>query len=175
MSGDLFMGIDESNHGRFPEVFAGIFSSFKSDAVLKGSRVKKEDLLPKTRKHKENPISKFGERYYSFLIAEKKDYDRFNNREFIGNVVASLLDRNIPEDLDRLLVFIDGNDFESRRNYAKDLIVDRYSLKRDQVKISSGGNFDRQYPLVNLADKLAHYFFRNSHEMENNPHRREFL
>lgn len=154
-SSNLYVGIDESNHGRFPEFFVCALSNFKKDTLESNSK------FPKKRADHKRLFTNFINRDYSFLMAFQDDYARIPPKEFIGIVISSLLDNKINNELEKIILLIDGVLDLPRKLYIKDILSDIYSLERTRIKVFSGKDFDKKYKLVNLADEMAHYLFRN--------------
>jgi len=106
----------------------------------------------------------------------KIDYNRIIPDYFIAYVLASLSEDFLPSDLDTFELFIDGKLESSKRIYARDLLSDVYNLSKNQIKISAGGKYDKKYPIVNMADGMARYYFRkklSALELLSNSHKRE--
>ena len=153
MGNVLSVGIDESNHGLFPEIFCAVRSKKKKDIIEGG---KKE----KIRANFESLLREVEERSYSFLVlASKEDYKRIGQKN-IGGVVAASLLVGTPRNFETLKIFFDGDLKKPERNYMRDIISEYLAVSKDGISIYCGGNYDQRIPLVNLADGMARYLFR---------------
>lgn len=147
----LYVGVDESNHGRFPEVFVAAFSGLdKYSQKGSFSKVRRSHTLFK-------PSSEIE---YSFLLASESDYQRISQRELLGVVVASLVKDQIPIDLNHLEILVDGEHLQDKRIFLRDLVSEVCCIDKKIISLKVGADFDQKYPLVNLADDIAHYLFR---------------
>ena len=151
----LYLGIDESNHGRTPEVFVAVFSKLEQDIL-------EHNKLPKRRSNA-NPLKSMGRRKYSFLLVNETDFERIPEKEFMGVVASSLIQEEFDKENTHLDVFIDGYLKKSKQIYAKDLISEVHDIPKDYISISSGSKFDQTYKVVNLADSIANHLFRTLH------------
>ena len=157
MSRALYIGADESNNGRAFEIHTAVFSIHPSDAV----EVPKENLLPKIRKHR-NIFNRFRNRAYSFLLFTDSDRERIPKSERVGAIISSLLYEEFdwPE-FDSFHFLLDGDRNHHELDLLVDIVTDKIpKIDASKISISYGGKFDQRYLVVNLADQLAHYFFR---------------
>ncbi len=150
----LYVGIDESNHGRFPEVFTAVISNLKNDAI-------KRKYMKKIKKDfKRFPHGQY--RDYTFLLAQKVDYERIPSREMIGTVIGSL----IVEDIDsrhteNLEIYLDGGHWTpSSQIYTRDYVSDILSISKENLQLKIGKDLDRKRYVVNLADQQARKIHR---------------
>lgn len=174
MRGDiskLFVGIDESNHGRYPEIFSAIFSIIPQDII------EQPNLLVKKRDNHRGLFTKLSKRDYSFIVIGAEDYEKLRPVEFIGHVAVSLLQEKIPQELDELRILIDGEVLSNKKLYTRSLISDIYGIEKEIIRIESGKDLDRRYRLVNIADELSHYLFRRCslEKLSRDVHRRPFV
>jgi len=150
------IGQDESNNGRKNEIHVAVFSSNPLDIIE--SDVK----LPKRRSHGDI-VKSLGRRKYRFVSVRKEDKIRIPKRQLLGAISASLLDGEIESpDLQRLQIYIDGEKFSTERLYARDMIADVLDIGKSVVSLFCGARFDQRYPIVNLADRVAHYTYYGS-------------
>jgi hypothetical protein len=154
-----YIGVDESNHGRFPEIFVAVYSTFESDLTVRKDyvRITKPDVLFP-------PLAK---REWRYLIASDKDYEALGPHELKVCAVASLINGlNPPGDF--LEVFVDGE--LQRREMAK--------IKRELVrtlrltpfcinisplvknKKATGRKYQETNYITLLADSVASYLYR---------------
>jgi len=151
----LYAGIDESNHGRFPEIYVSAFHNAKK-------LITEKEMLPKIRHHKntEDLLEKID---YSFVILRKDDLERLDKRQAQGFIISSLVyrkrraARNIG-----LSVFIDGEVPTSNLIYAKDIVSSMCEIPKDCLDFYAGPKLDKRLQLVNYADRFAHYFHGKS-------------
>jgi len=152
----LYAAIDESNHGHSkgrPEVYVLALSKFKTDALYSPG-------LPKVRNH--FTLSKnFDGRDYSYLLSFKEDLKRIPQRDFSGFVTSSLLLDKVNPDLEKVVIFIDGEVTKFQRFHTRDLVAEVCGISKVQIEVNCGAKLDQHYPIVNLADQMANYIFRN--------------
>lgn len=149
------LGLDESNKGRFPEIYVGAFSSKKEYALEKV-----DPTLPKRRKSVK--ISEITEdlEYRYVLIPE--EYKKFLHPSEISIIAfAELINYFNPD-----FVMIDG---ELRQNQLKKL-ESLLSMKDNPSIISICPKADTSYKLVNKADHLANIL----HKEYNNRRQQDF-
>ncbi len=98
----LYVGIDESKRGDDFEVHSAIFSTPLSKEILfrKFSKPRKSIL-------KLSPELIVGENHYTFSLPPRGYFHR-REKESRGVVLASLIKREIPEDLEHLKILLDG-------------------------------------------------------------------
>lgn len=167
--GDLYVGIDESNHGRFPEIFVAVFSQFPTDTS--------NNFKLSKRRSKISPMKCLEKRAYTFLVALEGDYQRIPSRQLIGVVTSSLVYSSFTNYLDHLKIFLDGEKTPGERTFTRDLVSEVCDFDRNRVLVFSGARFDQTFPLVNLADSVAYHLFKR-YSLENlskNPNRRYLL
>ena len=150
----LYVGVDESNHGRHPEVFVAVCSDNIFDAERRSN-------LMKIRKNHETLFMRLGRRYFTFLLMQEIDIDGLKGYGIIPAVTASLLSNiDIADRYTSLDIFIDGELKAGEKEKTKRLVSGVVGIERALITVNSGTNFDRSIRLVNLADELAHYIFR---------------
>jgi hypothetical protein len=166
----LYLRIDESNHGRFDEVFSMTYSLDPNFALFEKGKI------PKRRHHKDYFLKELLQLGidYNFLLLSKENYMRIPKEKLPGIVVASLI-KDLPKS--ELNMFIDRKLFSPEDNFMRKLIIKRFSMDPNLLKIQSRDKFDEHYPIVNLADELAHYLFRSCtlDVLTKDKHRKELL
>lgn len=175
-----YIGIDESNHGRFPEIFVAVFSDRKNDISVREESDKKIGYLPKNRKHGPTLDGKLGARNHSFLLYSEEDkitLHEIDRNKSKGLVIASLL---AGESLDEeIILLIDGELRRKERKFIKGFVGDIYPSLKGEVHLKYGCDFDRRCNLVHIADETAHRYFKNFQKAEedviNNRNRKDLL
>ena len=162
MSLDLYIGVDESNNGKAFEIHTSVFSIHTSDAI----ELSKESLLPKLRSH-QNLFGRLKKRDYSFLLFTDSDKKRISRYDQTGAIITSLIhgefDHTIFDwtDFDSFNFILDGSRYPREIDRMVDMVIEKIpKIKPSKVSVSYGGKYDQRYPVVNLADQLAHYLFR---------------
>jgi|TARA_Y100000310_G_scaffold174669_3_gene174763 hypothetical protein len=174
----LIIGIDESNHGRDPEIFVAAITRDTREA-LNTHPVELDKPRDRGRKKckVKNPTRSLGMRDYTFLSAHGDDYARISEKKFMPTIITSLLIDKIDPEQERIHILVDGHLDTHQTRYTRDLLVDHMSLERGEVHVLGGAKFDEFYPIVNLADSLAYWIFKN--RSKSNPrrekHRRNIL
>jgi len=91
--------------------------------------------------------------------------------------MASLIQDKDLSDLEKLVFLIDGELLTPKRAYLREIVSDVCNIDKKRIEIKAGPHFDKSYPLVNLADELAHYLFRkcSPEQLSNDPHQKYFI
>ncbi len=165
----LYVGIDESNHGKFPEVFVSVFSNLEKD-------IEKQPYIPKSRNHNKL-FGKFSKRDYSFLLVSENDHKRIPKYEFMGVVTASLIKDKVGRDIENLLIYLDGEIGQTKQFFIKYLVSKTCNIEIKRIHVKSGAGMDTKYKIVNIADQMAHYLFREAppKKISENKHRRYLI
>lgn len=168
----LYVGIDESNHGRDNEIFVSVHSTLKSDTI----EGKYPKLRGKASGKKAYLLSNFSQRNYSFVSLQKEISNRIKPCNLIGTVVASLIQDIQHEDLERIHVILDGEWTLNKQLYIKDISSELLNIPKDKMKVDCGAGYDQKYFIVNLADALANYLFRCTYaDLSSNKNRKELI
>ncbi len=170
----MYVGIDESNHGRFPEIFVAVFSTFDSDI--------EERSFKKSRRNHKNLMRRLGRRSYSFLLYSSSDRKLFRERESykeVGAIVASLISPEILEQEDEKIldIYIDGEHQHRTLVYCRDIVSNVLDIDKECVEVSCGPSLDEKLRIVNIADEIAHWLYRKQplNDLANKKQRRELL
>jgi len=178
----LYIGFDETNHlDKYnEEVRVAIFSPFEKDIYLR--------QLPKQRpfhhglpnKHYSEPLEQIcADMDYAFLTARIEDHHRLRG-DFTTFTTASLLQDMPYENFKEVHLFFDGKmDFPERKNVIK-VVSNLCDIDPEIIKVRAGKDFDRKYPIVNLADSLAYWLFyvnklNTLEQLSQDPHRRRLI
>tara|TARA_Y100000310_G_scaffold311437_1_gene357711 strand:+ start:427 stop:987 length:561 start_codon:yes stop_codon:yes gene_type:complete len=151
----LSIGIDESNHGRFPEIFVAVRTYRKSD-------IKPKDGLSKCRENGE---------IYAIL----------EGRDFRYITVSSEMGAELSLDETKVLVFSSFIRYfdAATRNPLSRVIIDGYVEDRlfedvgrliypiSLPLIIAETKADKIYPIVNVADRVANLLHRHHHNKRN--------
>lgn len=158
---ELYVGIDESNHGRYPETIAAIFSSFYRDIQPHISLIK--PTLQKKRTH-QSLFGKFSKREFTFIQLNQDDLKKAPKKDLKGLILSSLIFPLIPFYEEHISIYIDGEiSFQLAQN-TKEIISEICNIPHQKISLRYGPQYDQIYPIVNLADELAHYIFRCKEE-----------
>ena len=151
-----YLGIDESNHGRFPEIHVGVFSNHRPD-WRKGEYCKsRKKSMPINGALRENNL----ERDYRHVLTPKDHTKIFSKDQLalisITELVWFFSEESFMLDDDGIeKVLIDGDKDPRGRDKLKEMI---YPLT-PKIEFVPGG--DRKYRIINLADMAAYQLFRN--------------
>lgn len=153
-----YLGIDESNHGRFPEIFVAVSSEFDCDIKPAYSLNEPQEVIfkkqiPKIKKkNDEEEISDIlRKRDFRYIMMNANYKDRFGFEGIRAIAYAELIKQfgNLE------LVIIDKEiDSCLEENIA------RIIYPNELPRIIAESNADRRYPLVNMADHVARKLFR---------------
>lgn len=160
----IYVGLDECNHGGFPEIFVGTFSQ-KPKHVSK-TRRKKERVPEEIRKRLDFP-------HFFYELSEK--VSKGVPQEYLMSLILysltkSYLDKN-PTD-DYISFFIDGLFPEKTIKSLEEVLRANFNVS----KIVCEAKLDEKRYLVNTADALASlYFHLDKQERNTSPHKTELL
>jgi len=141
----FYLGIDESNHGQFPEIITGCVSSKVEDIEEKNEKIGKH-------RKKQSLETVIGKKPFSHVVAYQSDVDMIGGIYALKTVVYTELIKNT---LDVKLVLIDGKHPDAIFNAMEALL---YPNRLPEIKRKQDG--DQYWPLVNRADQIAYALFR---------------
>jgi hypothetical protein len=159
----LYVGLDESNHGRYPEFIVGVSSFLKSDAVLRTingrERMRDEEIV----RFLENE-----QRRYRGVRAEKGQIPRNKHQLVEAGIylVEKLLRENEKEygRVDRLDIFLDGDIRLHEIDRLHEMLLGLKVRAAMGICIECYPKKERgeyEYPrLLVAADSLVHALFR---------------
>ena len=138
-----YLGIDESNHGKFPEIFVGAFSNRDKD-ITKG------DIGKIRKKGRQNNV--IGSRQFRYIIMSREYGELFGSYGAMAFVSYAELIRTFPN-IKR--VIIDGKISESEK------IIRGLEFVLDEMpEIDFIPKADIIIPIVNTADCIANSLYR---------------
>jgi len=156
-------GIDESNHGKVPEVYSLVLSSDPT-TIIRNEKIlsKKRKLLPKSK-----DIYKKLE-YFKYLLLEEKIIKILGQNALKSTVIAHLL-ANADINPRRVKILVDG--------FLQSTVIDEaskiyYNLTNKRIhkrKILSIEHGDQWYPIINSADLLSYIIYKNLNKKGNLP------
>jgi len=138
-----YLGIDESNHGKYPEIFVAVYSDDIEDI--------KKTKLYKKRDH-ENIFSVLGERDFRYSLIPE-EYTRILDKHYINLLVFSNFIKHCG---DLELVIIDG---EIRSYDLKQIERMIYPFSNPRIKCEAKA--DIKYKIVNVADHIANLLYKH--------------
>lgn len=146
-----YLGIDESNHGRWPEFFVGVYSSHELDVKERSSKGK--GRLGKQHR-RFDLYSGIGDRSFSFVQVpwDIGEIYRSHGEKSLMIAVASEMIK-ARDGLEQVL--IDG---EFPQSAVEALARTLHPTPLPEVTMRRKA--DITYPLVNYADAIAHQLFR---------------
>ena len=173
----LYIGLDESNHGRYPEICVAVFSTILNDCRPSRLRLGKRDF---------SLMSKFQspKRDYRFMIINKNQIPKKRNSLSIvaPNLIIPYLKEK--ETFDELRIFIDGNLKLKERRFLKRKLEDYASrilcrgfinykkkIKKENKDRGLGKREKSRYYvqpfIIGLADLTANNFYTERSFREN--------
>lgn len=154
MHNSIYVGIDESNRGKNPEVHCAVFSK----------PIAEEILLNKFGKSRKNilylwPSLITKQNHYTFCLPPQ---GYFHRRESIarGIVLASLIKQDLPENLEELKLFLDGKFHRDARKEIKSIVSDFCEVECSKIELICRKKLDKKCLLVNQADKTAYFIYK---------------
>lgn len=157
---DTVIGIDESNHGRFPEIYAAVASKDISDGVVEA-----EPIFQKHRRDGyfallESMLSD-SDISYRFLMVNRREIEAYTQSTLKTNVFVCLLssfDIN-PESIKK--AFIDGHGNGNTKKSVSAILQRDCGIQLPRNKIEFVREGDRKIQVVNYADMLAYHLYKN--------------
>ena len=148
-----WLGIDESNHGRTPEIYVSVLSTDPEEII------RSAEALPKLRK-KVDLDRLFADYPICFAVLNRDHINEFGYNGVKAPTIRRLIKGHISEiDLRRTIVLVDG---EAASQTTKDLegMVSKdfgEKVSRSQFQFIEEG--DIFYPVINLADRVAYQLY----------------
>ena len=160
----LYVGLDETNHGRYPEIIVAVSSLIKSDAKplqMKGrERLNVEELIRFLANE---------QRGFRYLAAKKGEIERTRHQLVVA--APYLVEHMIREmqrklgRIDCLEILLDGDIKSGDIDELQDNLLDIKTMKK--IRIANIEHYPKSekvaydYPKLLVAtDSLAHYLFR---------------
>jgi hypothetical protein len=144
LSEKKFLGIDESNHGRYPEVFVAVLSDYIEDIQYN------KEIIGKLRNENFDVKKKLEGRDFYYFVLTKKIVNGRNLEDLrvaifseiintFYNIETAIIDGEIP--------FVTLERINSHLEYKPKLIVEAKA--------------DIHYPIVNFADAMAYFLYNH--------------
>ena len=171
-----YIGLDESNNGRYPVIYVAAFSNHKTDTNIskRKRRGKIRNGHDKDRKGHRKISTMLKSRDHSFLFYSRSDNELIKPYKKIGIILASLIYEQ-PRD-DFLKILIDGEWGKRIVDFTRTILHDTTGLEKDCIEIVTSAQLDRKNKLVNIADEMAHWLYRKSlSNIVDNEKRKELL
>ncbi len=143
----MYLGIDESNHGRRPEIFVGCITPYDGNI--------REAVIPKRRDKSESKRWKelLGLPYKHIIFDDEfKDMDLGNYKTIAIGEFAKFY----SQQFEITKIFMDGN----MRGPRLEKILEMLDEINSHIKLVYGKDLDRRTKLVNEADNIANLLFR---------------
>ena len=140
-----YLGIDESNHGRDPEIFVAVFSIREIDII------KSDNKISKIRNGKKGIQEILKERIFHYSQISKNDVKNLTNNQ-IKEIVFYHLIKSFSNEYNLNKVIIDGE----LGSTSQRTISDKLGLE-----ILVEPKADQYFHIVNLADQVANNLYRN--------------
>ena len=153
----LYVGWDESNHGRFPESFAATLSYDERNLIpdtLHKVHYSPNKLFPAPIRRERSMNAT-----HTFLYFLFQDKLNLPPQSVLGTVLSSLLRGLSSHDVSRLELFLDGEKRKGEIDFARELISETTSISKRRIDFEYGAKLDEINPLVNLADQFANFYF----------------
>lgn len=148
-----YLGIDESNHGRFPEFFVGVYSHIPQDVIehsenkLSKHRDKSRTIDSVLRDHAKQ------ERDFRYIVLPEECAEEYGKHQITLFIMSELV--NYHDGLED--VIIDG----SRKKRDDIMTIKSMVDNPSHLSIRYRAKGDRLFQVVNMADEIAHKLFRN--------------
>ena len=152
-----YVGIDESNNGKYPTIFVAVFSIFAQDAIIYPNE-KYEKIRKKKGQDPETYLKrKLAKRDYRFVLIDKEQFNRYKD-SILERIILTLTSVDRLDFQPHLL--IDGRVPMDKL----DCLENNEDLLKKKALISFGDRLDERCYLVNLADALASFLYHQTVE-----------
>jgi len=156
-----FIGIDESNHGKYPEIYVAALSPNEREIIPSSTP------LPKIRSKKSLETIVSGLDDYKYMKLSRRTMDFYGKLSSLKSQVISTILVSFELNPSRMIVYIDGGGSLEFHENILSLFNSNQSkgnLLPQNLQFAIHG--DQIYPIINKADRLAYKIFR---EVERNP------
>ncbi|MCR4327385.1 MAG: hypothetical protein NUV46_02290 [Nanoarchaeota archaeon] len=145
----MFLGLDESNKGLFPEIYVACTSHNKNH-TLEGKTFPK-----KRKKEEEKRIKTFIGLPYKHILFTK-DFENLLNRENYKTVAIGEFSKFYSFNNNIKKIFMDG---ELNNNQVEKILEMLHRINK-KIKFQYGKCLDQKIRIVNEADNRANFLFR---------------
>ena len=151
----LYLGIDESNHGRFPEIFVAVASfNYQDTVIFSGTQ--------KIRNNTQSLFSSLKSRDYRYLIVGKEDYRIYGGKKLMPKICSRLLG-GFNQNYDFLKIFIDGEVNREQKKYLKEfLLEDKCETELISINQVPKGAHKKSNNIILLADGWANWIYKQT-------------
>ncbi len=152
-----YIAIDESNHGRSPEIFVASYSKSDADGFIT-SKIS----FPKYRNKHWERGSRLKGRDYRFIIADKTILNLISEEVLLGSVVSSFVGYALEKE-DLAIPFnllIDGEMNHKKIEEIYQRLKNDRKIKERDINLINGSHLDQRNQLVNISDERAHALYR---------------
>jgi len=167
----LYIGIDESNHGRDNEVHAAVFSYDRRD-ISESFFVK-----PKSSLKRRQAFGKVQERGldYSFILIPKSMREKFQDYGLKGAIVASVLQNIDIKDIQNIQIYLDGDWKQKELEDAKKYSAVVLGIDPSRINLKARRRADMTTRIVHYAQCVATYLYRENsvQDLDKDKHRRQ--
>lgn len=146
----IYFGIDESNHGKFPEVFVAVASyNYQDSLIVENSRrIRRENQL----------FSSMKIRDYRYSVVTKEEYDKYCGKNIMPLVSSGLI-KSFAADYDFSKGYIDGELKSFQKSFIENLVGEDVGKRIIIEDLPKGKNRSTNY-LVELADGWANWIVK---------------
>lgn len=140
-----YLGIDESNHGRYPEIFVAVYSENLEDLV-------EHQKLSKMRSARRSIDPLLGDRKFRYILIPEK-YGMLLHNQSVSLVIFSEFVHHF-DNIEKVVV-----DGESNLFMLSDFKKIMSPMKYPEIECIAKA--DTKYTLVNIADNIANLLYRD--------------
>ena len=143
----MYLGIDESNHGKSPEIFTGAIT-YQKEYILE------DGVLKKTRRKGGRTNSFLGFQYKHIIFT--KDYKDIISCENYKIISIGEFSKFFLKEGDKGEIFMDG---DLKHFEGENILKMLYEINK-KIVFHFGKSLDEKIKLVNEADNLANFLYR---------------
>ena len=150
------IGIDESNHGRIPEIYVSVLSTNLEDLI------RTTEPLIKKRKRKINLDNLISDvENLKFIVLYHQHIDTFGINSVKTPVISKLVNSYMGKiNIRETTILVDGSPQLSVQEDVHRILSKNYREKLSKSQIQFIDEADKYYGVVNLADSLAYQLNR---------------
>jgi len=147
----IYIGVDETNHGAYPELFALVSSPFREDKI--------KTCKNKIRKHSAviQELYPYTQRDFRYSIIQKIHYDKYGHEGLIVNLVPRMISDLNLSDYFSAGIYIDGLLGETQKRSIEKILLANSSLKEVRVTDVPKNGKNKTIQIIAFADCIANF------------------
>lgn len=147
----IYVGVDETNHGAYPELFALVSSPFRDDKI--------NTCKNKIRKHSNvlQEVYPYTKRDFRYSIIQKIHYDKYRHEGLIVNLVPVMIGDLDLSEYYSAGIYIDGKLGETQKRSIEEILLANSPLKEVNVTDVPKNGKNKTIQIIAFADCIANF------------------